>query len=223
VVNYPSETLQGAAQKVVESLTTPGIMVEADLSTLDGPAKLVDGAVEAYGQIDILVNNAAVAVNLPFSQQTLEHWDRLVNLNGRGTFLLTQTALPHLPRQSDGGGGRIVNVVSSSARDPPVGQTIYAGTKGMLDSFTKCWAKELPPICGCTVNAVSPGGTRTEGFAEVGPEVMKYLQPSIDATPCAPRLGEVEEVAFAVAFLCEERARWVNGTHLSVNGGLFVG
>lgn len=220
VINYPFSNLEPTANGVLRRLPTSGIAVEADLSTLDGPAKLVNETVKAYGKVDILVNNAGVAVNLPFSQQTLEHWDHLVNLNGRGPFLLTQATLPYLPKR---GGGRIVNVVSSSARDPPVGQTIYAGTKGMVDSFTRCWAKELPPTYGCTVNAVSPGATRTEGFADAGPDAMKYLQPHIDATPCAPRLGEVDEIAFAVGFLCEERARWINGTHLHVNGGLFVG
>ncbi|KAK4944547.1 hypothetical protein LTR10_015981 [Elasticomyces elasticus] len=220
VINYPYSHLLHVANKVLHSLATPGIGVEADLSTVDGPGKLIDETIQAYGRIDILVNNAGLAVNLPFAQQTHEHWDRLVNLNGRGTFFLTQAALPHLPKN---GGGRIVNVVSTSARDPPVGQSIYAGTKGMIDSLTKCWAKELPGRYGCTVNAVSPGATRTEGFADAGPEAMIHLQPHIDATPVAPRLGEVDEVAFAVGFLCEERARWVNGTHLFVTGGLTIG
>jgi NAD(P)-dependent dehydrogenase (short-subunit alcohol dehydrogenase family) len=92
-------------------------------------------------------------------------------------------------------------------------QTLYAGTKGMQDSFTRCWAKELPPKYGCTVNAVSPGPTKTEGFAAAGPEMMKLLQPTIDATP---------EIAYAVAMLAEERASWMNGVHLVVSGGLFV-
>ena len=101
-------------------------------------------------------------------------------------------------------------------------QTIYAGTKGMVDSFTRCWAKELPPKYGCTVNAVSPGPTRTEGFADAGEEVMKILQPVINQTPVGPRMAETSEIAYAVAILCEEKARWINGTHLMANGGLFI-
>lgn len=101
-------------------------------------------------------------------------------------------------------------------------ETIYAGTKGMVDSFTKCWAKELPRKYGCTVNAVSPGPTRTEGFANAGEEVMKILQPTIDAVPVASRMGESSEIAYAVAFLCEERSRWINGVHLHANGGLII-
>ncbi|KIX00396.1 uncharacterized protein Z518_10535 [Rhinocladiella mackenziei CBS 650.93] len=222
VVNYPFEHQRATAEAILDSLPTRAIAVAADLSTVDGPARLVSETLKAFDKVDILVNNAAVAVNLPLEEQTLEHWDSLVNLNGRGVFLLTKEALPHLPKKENGGGGRIVNIVSISSRGPPPRQTIYAGTKGMVDSFTRCWAKELPPKYGCTVNAVSPGATRTPGFAEAGTEMMKLLQPTIQGTPCDPRLGEPEEVAFAVAFLCEERSRWINGAHLFVTGGLHV-
>lgn len=115
VVNYPFPNLRQQAEAVVASLSTPGTAVEADISTTTGPAQLVEGAVAAYGKIDILVNNAALAINLPFEEQTLEHWDKLVNLNGRGVFLLTQATLKHLTK----GSGRIVNIVSVSSRGPP--------------------------------------------------------------------------------------------------------
>lgn len=217
-INYPFPSVQPEADAVVASLPTKSIAVCADIGTPDGPSKLVEEAVQAFGKIDFVVNNAALAVNKPFEEQTLEDWDRLVNINGRGTFLLTQSALPFLATP----GGRIVNICSASSRGPPPMQTIYAGTKGMVDSFTKCWAKELPRKYGCTVNAVSPGPTRTEGFASAGEEVMKILQPTIDAIPVASRMGEASEIAYAVAFLCEERARWINGVHLHANGGLIV-
>ena len=217
-INYPFPQLQSEAESVLSSLETEGIAVEADLSTIDGPATLVEAAVHRWKRIDIVVNNAALAVNLPLEEQTIEHWDRLVNLNGRGTFLLTQAALKYTTK----GPGRIVKIVSASSRPPPPFQTIYAGTKGMVDSFTRCWAKELPPKYGCTVNAVSPGPTRTEGFAAAGEEMMKVLQPTIDATPCGKRMGETHEIAYAVASLCEERASWICGTHMVVSGGLQV-
>jgi NAD(P)-dependent dehydrogenase (short-subunit alcohol dehydrogenase family) len=72
--------------------------VEADISTTTGPYFLADRAKEEYGKIDILVNNASIAINLPLEEQTLEDWDRLVNLNGRGVFLLTKATLPHLTK-----------------------------------------------------------------------------------------------------------------------------
>ena len=218
VINYPFASLAAEANALAAGLPTKSIAVCADLSTVDGPQALADAAVAAFGRIDILVNNVALAVNLPFEQQTLDHWDQLVNLNCRGTFLMTQTTLAHLPES----GGRIVNICSVSARAGPPLQTIYAGTKGMVDSFTRVWAKELPPKYGCTVNAVSPGPTATAGFLAAGEEAMRVLQPTIDATPAGKRMGKPEEIAYAVAFLCEERAGWVNGQHMFVNGGLYI-
>ncbi|KAM5349871.1 hypothetical protein ACJ41O_006376 [Fusarium nematophilum] len=218
VINYPYENMVSEATATAENLPARSIAVCADISTIDGPKSLVEAAVREFGRIDILVNNAALAVNAPFEDQTMDDWDLLVNLNGRGTFLLTQYALPSLTH----GTGRIVNICSVSSRGPPPLQTIYAGTKGMVDSFTRVWAKELPPKYGCTVNAVSPGPTATEGFRAAGEEAMKTLQPAIDATPAAKRMGTPEEIAFAVAFLCEDRASWVNGEHLFVNGGLHI-
>lgn len=218
VLNYPFPSLREEAEKLAESLPTKSIAVEADISTIQGPRTLVDAAVKEFSRIDILVNNAALAVNKPFEEQTLDDWDLLVNLNGRGTFLLTQNTLPHLPKL----GGRIVNIVSISSREAPPMQTIYAGSKGMVDSFTKVWAKELPPRYGITVNAVSPGPTMTEGFAQAGEGFMAKIQPVIDKTPVGARLGRTQEIAFAVAFLCEPRASWINGTHLMANGGLYI-
>lgn len=236
VVNYPFPDLLPSAEKVVSSLPTAStsIAVEADLGTETGPQTLVDAVVAKYGRIDILVNNAGLAVNKPITEQTLDDWNTLVNLNGRGVFLLTQAVLPHLPKPSSSSsssteptntattGGRIVNIVSISARAAPPMQTIYAGTKGMVDSFTRVWAKELPPAYGCTVNAVSPGPTMTDGFAAAGLEFMKLMQPVMDQTPVGARMARPEEIAFAVGFLCEPRASWINGLHLVASGGLFV-
>ncbi|KAL3441946.1 hypothetical protein BJX65DRAFT_313256 [Aspergillus insuetus] len=210
VVSYPFPNLKDEADAVVASLPSPAIAVLSDMAQIETPRKLVEAALAQWNRIDILVNSVGLA--------TLEDWDLLVNVNGRGTFLMTQTVLPHLTK----GTGRIVNIASISARGPPPNQTIYAGTKGMVDSFTKCWAKELPPKYGCTVNSVSPGPTKTEGFAAAGEEQMKVLQPIIDQTPVGPRMAQPDEIAYAVAFLCEERARWINGVHLIASGGLFI-
>lgn len=218
VLNYPFPDLASSADSSAASFPTPSIAVCADISTAEGPASLVKAAVEKFGRVDIVVNNAALAVNHQFEEQNMSHWDLLVNLNARGTFLLTQASLPHLSVP----GGRIINICSASSRAAPPMQTIYAGTKGMVDSFTRVWAKELPPKYGCTVNCVSPGPTRTEGFEAAGEEVMKILQPTIDGTPAAPRMAESSEIAYAVGFLAEERSRWINGLHLHANGGLFV-
>ena len=135
VVNYPFSGLKAEADALVTSLPSPSISLEADMGTVSAPQALVDAAVSQWGRVDILVNCVALAVNKPLEEQTLADWDKLVNINGRGTFLLTQATLKHLTK----GAGRIVNIISISGRGPPPNQTIYAGTKGMVDSFTKCW------------------------------------------------------------------------------------
>ncbi|KAH7391987.1 putative short chain dehydrogenase [Pyrenochaeta sp. MPI-SDFR-AT-0127] len=183
VLNYPSSKQREEADELVAGLPTNCIAVEADISTIDGPKKLVDAASKRFGKIDILINNAALAINKPFEDQTMDDWSSLVNLNGRGTFLLTQATLPYLPKEG----------------------AVF---------FTKVWAKELPPKYGVTVNAVSPGPTMTEGFAQAGEEFMMKVRPIIEKTPVANRLGKAEEIAFAVGFLCEPRASWINGTHI---------
>jgi NAD(P)-dependent dehydrogenase (short-subunit alcohol dehydrogenase family) len=135
VVSHPFPNLKDEADAVVASLPSPAIAVLGDMAQVETPKKLVKAALAQWNRIDILVNSVGLAVNKPFEDQTLEDWDLLVNVNGRGTFLMTQTVLPHLTK----GTGRIVNIASISARGPPPNQTIYAGTKGMVDSFTKCW------------------------------------------------------------------------------------
>ncbi|KAM3065722.1 hypothetical protein ACMFMG_011425 [Clarireedia jacksonii] len=161
---------------------------------------------DTFGTTDASIGR----LNRPFEEQTLDDWDLLVNLNGRGTFLLTQATLPHLPTE----GGRIVNIVSIAAREAPPMQTIYAGSKGMVDSFTKVWAKELLPKYGVTVNAVSPGPTMTEGFAQAGEAFVQKIRPVIEKTPVGSRLAKPDKIAYAVGFLCEPRASWINGLHL---------
>jgi NAD(P)-dependent dehydrogenase (short-subunit alcohol dehydrogenase family) len=155
VINYPFPDMKEEAEDLMESLMTPSIAVEADLSTLEGPKALINAAVQKFRKIDILVNNASTAILAPLDKATLEDWDTMLNLNARGFILTTQAVLPHLNNSS-----RIVNVISVGSRLPTPFTTIYAATKGLQDVLTKQWARELPPKFGCTVNAVSPGPTR---------------------------------------------------------------
>lgn len=219
VLNYPSPAQLADAEAVRNSLPTEAIAVEADMSTVEGPAALVAAAVEKFGRIDILVNNAGRGDHTRLSDLTPEHWAAMFNLNARGPAFLTQAALPHLSR---GGGSRIINIISPTSRDPPPEWTLYAGTKGALDSMTKCWAHELPREYGCTVNAVAPGPVAGPAI-DAAPEVFKKrLAEFSKTTPVAPRLTQAAEVAWAVAMLCEDGAGWINGDIVNVSGGLHV-
>jgi len=221
VVNYPTGAEKADAEKVLEGLqaAVKHIAVEADLSTLSGAEVLAEAAAKEFGRIDILINNAGRAVNMAFDKTSPELWDSLVNLNARGTFFLTQAVLKNLsPKNS-----RIVNITGAMARDPQPGLSLYSGTKGMIESFTRCWAKELPAKYGCTVNTVAPGPVSTPAMMAAPREFHESLAPLVAQTPVAQRMGEPEEIAWAVVSLCEESAGWVNGAYLSVSGGLYVG
>ncbi|KAF4551378.1 Versicolorin reductase-like protein 3 [Elsinoe fawcettii] len=220
VINYPFPSEQNAAQAVLASLA-PGakaIAIEADLSTLAGPAQLISEAVRLFNHIDILVNNAGRAGDALLSDITPESWNQVINLNARGTLLLTQAALPHLAKKNS----RIVNIISATVRDPVPGLSLYAGSKAMVDAFTKTWAKELPRQYECTVNSVVPGPIQTPMMDAAAPEIKEKIARFADMTPVEPRLGTPEDIAWAVGMLCEEGARWINGASIGVSGGLHI-
>lgn len=144
VCNYPWDSQAKDAEEILEiirngegSRKAECFAVEADLSTIDGPLHLLDETVKRTGgrKIDILINNAGIAIMNPLKEITLDQWDKQVNLNARGMMLLTQAVLPHLAQHS-----RIVNTSSTGARQGARGSTIYNGTKAMVEAFTRCWA-----------------------------------------------------------------------------------
>ncbi|KAI7788077.1 Versicolorin reductase-like protein 3 [Diaporthe eres] len=220
VLNHPDPSQLANAEAVRDSLPTEAIAVEADMSTVDGPAALISAAVARFGRVDILVNNAGRGDHTSLRDLTPERWAAVFDLNARGPALLTQAALPHL---TPGGGSRIVNVVSPTSRDPPAPDwTLYGGSKGALYSMTRAWAKELPREYGCTVNAVAPGPVDGLAINSAPEEFKKGLAVLAEMTPVAPRLTQAAEVAWAVAMLCEEGAGWINGDIVNVSGGLHL-
>lgn len=230
VLNYPFSQLAQECDAVGNSLSTPWIKICADLSTIDGPAALIAAAVARFGQIDILVNNAAVVPHAPTWSVSPEMWDRTFDLNARGTFLLTKAALPHLtpykpssPPCISGvrGGSRIICIGSGSSRLPQSDLLVYSSTKGALESMIKVWAKELPPIYGCTVNGIAPGPVNTATFRNGAGADLEQIMASFEKdTPCEGSLADPEDVAWVVAWLAEDRSKWINGEYIQVNGGL---
>ena len=160
-----------------------------DLAQAEAPRLLVSAVVEAYGGLDIIVNNAGAAVNRPFVETTAEEWDRLMAINARAPFLLCREALPHLRKS---GHGRIVNVSSVVGSRGYVNQAAYTASKHALTGFTKVLAQEVLAD-GIRVHLVSPGGVDTGLLAAMRPD----LDRSGLTTPA--------EVADAVLFLlCQE-------------------
>lgn len=221
IINYPFPSEEASARAVLESLdsSSQSFIVEADLSTLEGPKELANATAKRFGRVDILVNNAGISSICSISEasdlEILQTWDRAVNLNGRGTLLLTRAILPIL----NPSGSRIINIGSSTSRDPDPDMTIYAGTKGMIETFTRCWARDFPRKYGCTVNTIAPGPVATEGLLAAPAEFLGMLQAKSERVPAGTRFALPEEIAWTVAALCDENARWLNGLYMLVTGG----
>ncbi|KKK22070.1 hypothetical protein ARAM_002390 [Aspergillus rambellii] len=230
VLNYPFPSLREECEAVGAKLQTPWIAVCADLGTIEGPRELVAQAVARFGVIHILVNNAGVVPNAPTWEVDPRSWNQTMDINARGTFLLTQAVLPHLPPYKPSSppatsgvtnGSRIICIGSGQSRMAQPDCIVYAATKGAMDSMIKNWAKELPPKYGCTVNGVAPGPVITQKFIDsVGDSLPDVLQSFEKDVPCEGSVAEPEDIAWTVAWLAEDRSKWVNGEYIMVNGGL---
>ncbi|KAK1624338.1 hypothetical protein BDP81DRAFT_438290 [Colletotrichum phormii] len=122
VINYGWPDLERTVNDPWKSLKSPWIAVEGDISTTSGPSHLVQAAVDKFGKLDIIVNNAAKATLAKVEDTNVDLWDASMTTNVRGPFLECQAALPHLPTKSEGGGGRIINITSAVSTDPEVQQ-----------------------------------------------------------------------------------------------------
>ena len=188
------------------------LFLAADLAQPDVPARLVRAAVERWGSIDVLVNNAGVARDGVIALYSDEDADAVIDLNLKGTIRLTRQVVRSMLTH---GGGRIVNVSSIVGRTGYRGLAVYSATKAALDGFTRALARELGSR-NITVNAIAPGYLRTEmshGLDE------GQLDQIVRRTP-AGRLGEPEDIARAIQFLVDERNDWITGHVLVVDGGL---
>jgi len=174
----------------------------------EGVAKVLD----KLGRIDILVNNAGITKDGLLIRMDDAQWDRVLNINLRGTFLCTRAVAKHLLKQRR---GRIVSIASIVGVIGNPGQANYAASKAGIIGFTKAVAKELASR-GITCNAIAPGFIKTE-MTEALPEQAK--QRLMEAIPMGT-LGEPKDVANAVLFLASDAARYITGQVLVVDGGL---
>jgi NAD(P)-dependent dehydrogenase (short-subunit alcohol dehydrogenase family) len=179
----------------------------ADLSH---PAE-VTALAERAGDIDILVNNAGIFRFARTADTDQATFDAHVNINLRAPYLLIQALAPAMVRR---GHGAIINLSSGAATTPGLGTGIYGATKAALESLTRVWAAEFGPA-GVRVNAVAAGPTRTEGTAAFG-DAFEAAGKAV----ALQRLADAGEIAGAVTFLASQAAGYVNGTTLSVMGGM---
>jgi 3-oxoacyl-[acyl-carrier protein] reductase len=202
-----------AAQSVAGEISGPSRLLQADLSSLDS----IEAMFGSLGgqKLDILVNNAGVWLPTPLGSASLKNIDGVLDTNLKGLFLVTQAALPLLRDE-----GRVINLSSVAGRIAiPNGNSLYAATKAAVDSLTKSWALELASR-RIRVNAVAPGYVETDMTAGYfsDPAVLKA---TLEQAPYG-RLGNTQEVADLVLFLCSPAAEWITGQSINISGGSVV-
>jgi acetoacetyl-CoA reductase len=166
---------------------------------------------EEVGPIDVLVNNAGITRDGTLMRMTVEMWREVMDVNLGGCFNMAKAVFPGM---RDRKWGRIVNIGSINGQGGQYGQVNYAAAKSGIHGFTKALAQEGAKV-GVTVNALAPGYIDTDMVAAVPPEVLEKIVAKVPVG----RLGQADEIARGVAFLCGEDAGFVTGSTLSINGG----
>lgn len=215
-VNYASDK-EGAERVVADIAATGGkaVAIRADMSKPADVARLFEEAAKALGAPNVLVNNAGIFDFGPVEAVTEAQFHRHFNINVLGTMLAVQQAIKHFP----GEGGSIVNISSIASDSPVPNSSLYAASKGAIDTLTLALAKELGPR-KIRVNAVAPGYTDTEGNQRIGFVGSAAAETMIAATPLGARFGRPEEIAPAVVFLASDDAAWLTGERLNASGGV---
>jgi 3-oxoacyl-[acyl-carrier protein] reductase len=211
------DVMDDCARAVAAEIKSAGgdaVAVVCDVTKRDQVETAVTKAVEAFGKIDILCNNAGITRDARLVKMTEDQFDAVIDVNLKGVFNMTQAVAPHMVAQSY---GRIITTSSIVGLYGNFGQTNYVASKAGVIGMTRVWARELGPK-GITANAVAPGFIVTDMIKTVPQEVLERFT---NATPVR-RLGEPEDIANAYLFLASDEASFVNGAVLSVDGGLVI-
>ena len=211
VVNRSESNGKKTADDIIQA-GSEAIFIQADISRKDDVEKMAHEIVQQLGRIDILCANAGIYVTTKIEDMTEESWDKIVDVNLRGTFLTIKACLPQMIAQKY---GRII--VTSSITGPRTaipGHAHYAASKAGVNGLIRGAALDLAKY-NITVNGIEPGNILTEGLKELGD---KHVEGMKEAIPLG-RLGTPEDIGYAMLFLVSDEAEWITGQTLIVDGG----
>lgn len=214
-ITYLSNT--DAARSVANSCEGETMVLGLDVADLTSVKQAIEAVTKQWGRLDVLINNAGYLKQMPFTEIDDPEWERTLDTNLKGVFLCTQIADRYFQAQS--GDGAIINISSVGGQTGGTKAPHYAAAKAGVISMTKSAAKILAPH-GVRVNAIAPGFIKTDMYEQI---ITHTDVDEILATIPMGRVGLPENVADAAVFLASDKASYITGHVLNVNGGLFLG
>ena len=215
VVNYNrSADKAEEVVKEVEALGVKGLAVQCDVSSQEDVEKLLKEAVDTFGAVDFLVNNAGITKDTLILRMKEQDWDSVLDTNLKGTFMTTKVIGKYMLKKKQ---GRIVNITSVVGIMGNAGQSNYAASKAGVIGFTKSIAKEFASR-GLTVNAVAPGFIESDMTDVLSDDVKAAYSKAIPMG----KMGKPEDVANAVKFLCSDMSKYITGQVVQVDGGMLM-
>ncbi len=213
--NYRDEAKAKAWADKLKSEGVDVFIVKGDVSDPASAEAMIKAVESNLGPIEILINNAGITRDTTFHKMTALQWQEVINTNLNSVFNVTRPLIEGMRNRK---WGRIVQISSINGQKGQYGQANYAASKAGMHGFTISLAQENAKF-GITVNTVSPGYVATEMVMAVPEDVRNKIAAQIPVG----RLGEPEEIAYAIEFFVKDEARWITGANLAINGGQYMG
>ncbi len=214
IVDVMEEAAKKTADEISKAQNVETLSLKVDVSSSQETEQMIKKTVEKFGKIDIMINNAGITRDNLLIRMSDDEWDKVISINLKGVFNCSKAAAKIMMKQR---AGKIVNIASVVGLMGNAGQANYSASKGGVIALTKTMARELASR-NINVNAVAPGFIKTAMTEKLSDEQKKKLTELI---PLA-RLGEAQDVANIVAFLCTDESSYITGEVISVNGGMYM-
>lgn len=216
IINYVSniENVEELEAKIKGNANIEILFIQSDVTSFESCENMVNEAIKKFGHIDVLVNNAGITKDTLLMRMKEEDFDKVINVNLKGTYNVTKNVIPYMMKQKY---GKIINISSVVGVSGNAGQANYAASKAGIIGFTKSVAKELASR-NILANCVAPGFIKTDMTDVLSDSVKESINSQIPLK----KMGTAEEVANAVYFLGNEENTYITGQVLNVDGGMLM-